>query len=53
MQSATEIKRAAREAGLLDLAMSILAMLPLYFGEFIVVLWLAIIGAKPRSAEVQ
>jgi hypothetical protein len=25
--------------------------LPLYFGEFIVVLWLAIIGAKPRTAE--
>ncbi len=25
--------------------------LPLYFGEFIVVLWLAFIGAKPRTAE--
>jgi hypothetical protein len=25
--------------------------MPLYFGEFIVVLWLAFIGAKPRSAE--
>jgi hypothetical protein len=25
--------------------------LPLYFGEFIVVLWLAFIGAKPRAAE--
>ncbi len=25
--------------------------LPLYFGEFIVVLWLALIGAKPRTAE--
>lgn len=24
---------------------------PLYFGEFIVVLWLAFIGAKPRAAE--
>ncbi|MGQ0720397.1 MAG: DUF4386 domain-containing protein [Candidatus Eiseniibacteriota bacterium] len=24
--------------------------LPLYFGEFIVVLWLAILGAKPRAA---
>jgi hypothetical protein len=26
--------------------------LPLYFGEFIVVLWLAFIGAKPRAEEV-
>jgi hypothetical protein len=25
--------------------------MPLYFGEFIVVLWLAFIGAKPRTAE--
>lgn len=25
--------------------------LPLYFGEFIVVLWLAFVGAKPRAAE--
>ena len=25
--------------------------MPLYFGEFIVVLWLAIIGARPRVAE--
>jgi hypothetical protein len=24
---------------------------PLYFGEFIVVLWLAFIGAKPRAVE--
>lgn len=24
---------------------------PLYFGEFIVVLWLAIVGARPRTAE--
>jgi Domain of unknown function (DUF4386) len=24
---------------------------PLYFGEFIVVLWLAFVGAKPRTAE--
>lgn len=23
---------------------------PLYFGEFIVVLWLAIVGARPRTA---
>lgn len=27
--------------------------LPLYFGEFIVVLWLAFMGAKPRAAEAQ
>ena len=26
-------------------------MMPLYFGEFIVVLWLAFIGARPRAAE--
>jgi hypothetical protein len=26
-------------------------LLPLYFGEFVVVLWLAFIGAKPRAAE--
>jgi len=26
-------------------------MMPLYFGEFIVVLWLAFVGAKPRVAE--
>jgi Ca2+/Na+ antiporter len=25
--------------------------MPLYFGEFIVVLWLAIVGAKPRTVE--
>ena len=25
--------------------------MPLYFGEFIVVLWLAIVGARPRTAE--
>jgi len=25
--------------------------MPLYFGEFIVVLWLALIGAKPRTAD--
>jgi len=25
--------------------------MPLYFGEFVVVLWLAFIGAKPRTAE--
>jgi hypothetical protein len=25
--------------------------LPLYFGEFIVVLWLAVLGAKPRAAD--
>jgi hypothetical protein len=25
--------------------------MPLYFGEFVVVLWLAIVGAKPRMAE--
>jgi hypothetical protein len=24
---------------------------PFYFGEFIVVLWLAFIGARPRMAE--
>jgi hypothetical protein len=24
---------------------------PLYFGEFLVVLWLAFVGAKPRAAE--
>jgi hypothetical protein len=24
---------------------------PFYFGEFIVILWLAFIGAKPRAAE--
>jgi hypothetical protein len=24
---------------------------PLYFGELIVILWLAFIGAKPRAAE--
>ena len=26
-------------------------MMPLYFGEFIVVLWLAFVGARPRAAE--
>ena len=25
--------------------------MPLYFGEFIVVLWLAFVGAKPRTAD--
>jgi hypothetical protein len=25
--------------------------LPLYFGEFIVVLWLALVGARPRAAD--
>jgi hypothetical protein len=25
--------------------------LPLHFGEFIVVLWLAFMGAKPRTAQ--
>ena len=24
---------------------------PVYFGEFLVVLWLAFVGAKPRTAE--
>ena len=26
--------------------------LPFYFGELIVVLWLAFVGARPRTAEV-
>ena len=28
-------------------------MMPLYFGEFIVVLWLAFVGAKPQAAPTQ
>jgi len=27
-----------------------LVAFPLYFGEFLVVLWLAFVGAKPRAA---